>query len=284
MTQINESLMLPPDVILPCVGVDSHAHLDGQGYDTDREAVLDRARAAGIAQIGNIFLGPEDFAARKALFAHRAEVFFLLGIHPCDGMQCTPDALDAMRAAFAQEPRLRAVGEIGLDFHWQDCPKELQYKAFTEQLALARSLDKPVVIHCREAEEEMLAVLEAQGMSGRPLLWHCFGGDPALARRVCAHGWHVSVPGPVTYKPNDALRAAVAVIPPERLMLETDCPYLSPVPRRGKRNEPAYSVFTARAVAAARHERPEELWRRCGDNARRFFGLPELAGVASARA
>ena len=177
---------------LPPGGVDSHAHLDGPDFDPDREEVLTRARAAGLADVGNVFLGPEDFAARRALFDKPPEVFFLLGIHPCDGRNCTPESLAAMRAAFATEPRLRAVGEIGLDFHWQDCPRELQFKAFTEQLDMARELDVPVVIHCREAEDECLMTLEARGFSGYPLLWHCFGGGPALARRILDNGWHIS--------------------------------------------------------------------------------------------
>lgn len=263
----------PLERALPPGGADSHAHLDGPEFDEDREAVLARASAAGITHIGNVFLGPDAFAARKALFDGHPGVFFLLGIHPCDGQSCTPACLDALVAAFAAEPRLRAVGEIGLDFHWDDCPRETQMAVFAAQLDLARAVGRPVVIHCREAEAECLTILESRGMAGRPLLWHCFGGDAALARRIIANGWHISVPGPLTYPANAALRDAVAVIPRDRLLLETDAPYLSPVPWRGTRNEPAYTVFTARAAAAARGETPEALWQTCGDNARRFFGL-----------
>lgn len=264
----------PLTLALPLVGVDSHAHLDGPEFDPDRGMVLARARAAGLRQVGNVFLGPEEFAARRPFFDAHPEVFFLLGIHPCEGQRCTSANLAAMRAAFAAEPRLRAVGEIGLDFHWQDCPREIQLQAFAAQLDMARELGKPVVIHCREAEAECLVILESRGFAGYPLLWHCFGGHSALARRILGNGWHISVPGPVTYAANADLRRAVALIPADRLMLETDCPYLAPVPWRGKRNEPALSVFTARAVASARHVDPEEIWQTCGDNARRFFNLP----------
>ena len=267
----------PLAVALPPGGVDSHAHLDGPDFDADRPAVLARARAAGLAAIGNIFLGPEDFAARKHYFDASPEVFFLLGVHPCDGQSCTPAVLAAMRAAFQEEPRLRAVGEIGLDYHWQDCPREIQFQAFGDQLELARELGVPVVIHCREAEDDCLTLLEARGFAGYPLLWHCFGGGPELARRIVGNGWHVSIPGPVSYPANTALREAVAVIPEQRLLLETDAPYLSPVPWRGKRNEPAHTVFTARWMAEARHMSPEELWLLCGRNARRFFGLEGLS-------
>ncbi|MBQ4566748.1 MAG: TatD family hydrolase [Desulfovibrio sp.] len=263
----------PLTVALPPGGVDSHAHLDGPDFDSDRPAVLARARAVGLAAIGNVFLGPEDFAARRHCFDAHPEVFFLLGIHPCDGQSCTPAALAAMRAAFQAEPRLRAVGEIGLDYHWQDCPRELQFQAFGEQLELARDLALPVVIHCREAEDDCLTLLEARGFAGYPLLWHCFGGGPELARRIVGNGWHISIPGPVSYPANTALREAVAAIPAERLLLETDAPYLSPVPWRGKRNEPAYTVFTARWMAEARQMPAEDLWLLCGTNARRFFAL-----------
>lgn len=266
----------PLSLALPLGGVDSHAHLDGEEFDRDREAMLARACAAGLSEIGNVFLSPQAFAARKTLFANHPEVFFLLGIHPCDGASCTSLCLDRLAEAFATEPRLRAVGEIGLDFHWDDCPRELQMAAFAAQLDLARALGKPVVLHCREAESECLAILEARAFSGYPLLWHCFGGTPELARRIIANGWHISVPGPVTYPANSALREAVACIPQDRLLLETDAPYLSPVPWRGTRNEPAYTVFTARAVAAARNISPEALWLECGRNARRFFGLENV--------
>ena len=263
----------PLTLALPLVGVDSHAHLDGQEFDEDREAVLARARAAGIAHVGNVFLGPDDFLERRSLFDAHPEVFFLLGIHPCDGQSCTPERLEAMRAAFAAEPRLKAVGEIGLDFYWPDCPREIQFQVLRDQLALARAVERPVVIHCRDAEEETLMTLEAEGFAGYPLLWHCFGQGPETARRIVRNGWHISIPGPVTYKANESLREAVAQIPLDRLLLETDSPYLAPLPWRGKRNEPAFTVFTVRAMAEARRESPENLWRVCGNNARRFFSL-----------
>ena len=242
----------PLTLALPLAGVDSHAHLDGQEFDADRDAVLERAHAAGIAQVGNVFLGPEEYHARRAYFDAHPEVFFLMGVHPCDGQKCTQERLAAMRAAFAEDSRLKAVGEIGLDFYWPDCPREIQYQALRDQLALARAVERPVVIHCRDAEEETLMTLEAEGFAGYPLLWHCFGQGPETARRILSNGWDISIPGPVTYKANEALREAVALIPADRLLLETDAPYLAPLPWRGKRNEPSYVVETARILADAR--------------------------------
>ena len=258
---------------LPPVGVDSHAHLAGSEFDADREEVLARAAACGVARIGNIFLEPAAFAEQKRLFDAHPEVFFVLGIHPCEGQTCDKAALEHMRQAFADEPRLRAVGEIGLDFYWDDCPKELQYQAFLQQLDLARELAKPVVIHCRNAEEETLALLEGRGFADYPLLWHCFGGAPALARRIVRNGWHISIPGPVSYPANAALREAVAVIPDDCLLLETDSPYLPPVPFRGKRNDSAKLPYIAARVAEVKGLETSELARITSENARRLFGF-----------
>lgn len=268
----------PVSARLPAGGVDSHAHLDGKDFDPDRNEVISRAAAAGVTQIGNVFLSPRDYVDRRHYFADWPGAFFLLGIHPCDGLRCTPECIDQIAECFANDERIRAVGEIGLDFHWDDCPKELQMRAFSAQLEMARKLEKPVVIHCRDAAPECLTLLEAGGFGGYPLLWHCFGGDSSLARRIIRNGWHISIPGPATYPANSALREAITVIPDDRLLLETDCPYLSPVPWRGVRNEPAFTVFTGRAVSEVRGEPPDELWKICGDNARRFFGLAPLAG------
>lgn len=266
----------PINVRLPQGGVDSHAHLDSKEFDPDRQDVIARAIKAGVTEIGNVFLSPAAYLSGRRMFADNP-VFFLLGIHPCDGMNCTPACLEQIEACIAEDTRIRAIGEIGLDFHWDDCPRELQMAAFSRQLELAKKIGKPVAIHCRDAEADCLTLLEAGGFDGYPLLWHCFGGDAALAKRIVNHGWHISIPGPVTYPANTALRRAVAEIPDHLLLLETDCPYLSPVPWRGTRNEPAYTVFTARALAEVRGEDPGKLWRICGDNARRFFSLNQEA-------
>ena len=263
----------PLSLALPLAGVDSHAHLDGPEFASDRNEVLARARACGVAAIGNVFLCPDAYEQHKDYFAAYPEVFFLLGIHPCDGQSCTRDCLERIATLFAGDSRLCAVGEIGLDFHWDDCPREIQIQAFRAQLALARKLERPVVLHCREAEAQCLTILEADGFADYPLLWHCFGGDAALASRIVRNGWHISLPGPVTYPANSKLREAASLIPLERLLLETDAPYLAPVPWRGTRNESAYTVFTAHAVAEARGMAVEELWQATGANAARFFGL-----------
>jgi TatD DNase family protein len=237
------------------------------------EAVLARAGQAGLAAVGNVFLGPAAFAAGRGRFAAHPEVFFLLGVHPCDAATLTGGDLPAMAEAFGQEPRLRAMGEIGLDYYWDSAPREVQVAVFRDQLALARELEVPVVIHCRSAEADTLAVLDDMGWKDRPLLWHCFGGGPDLMAAVSSRGFWVSVPGPVTYPKNTGLAAAVAAMDLSRFVLETDAPYLAPEPWRGKRNEPALVAFTAVRVAELLGLSPEAVWRRAGDNARSFFGL-----------
>ncbi len=264
----------PASLGLARVGVESHAHLDmGEFLPHELPELLDRAAAAGVERVGNVFLGPGAFAAHKELFEARPEVFFILGVHPCDSGKMEPGDLAAMEAAFRNEPRLRALGEIGLDFHWDDAPPEVQERAFREQLILARELGRPVVIHSRDAEAATLAILDDLGFRDHPLVWHCFGGGPDLAREVASRGFLVSVPGPVTYPKNTALAAAVAELDLSRLLLETDAPYLAPEPWRGKRNEPAFLVFTAARVAAIKGLDVAEVWRTTGENAKAFFGL-----------
>ncbi len=254
-------------------GVDSHAHLDSKQFDEDREEVLARAKACSIGHIGNIFLRPDEFVERAAYFVNHPQVFFILGIHPCDAMYCNDENLKLMQEHFAKEKRLKALGEIGLDFYWDKCPKNIQEQAFTAQLALAKHLHKPIVIHCRDAADATFAILEEQGFQGYPLLWHCFGSNINEAKRIIDNGWHISIPGPVSYPKNELLRQAVEYIPLDRIMLETDAPYLSPQQLRGKRNEPAYTVYTVQAMAQAKKMPAVELWKACAENAIHFFGL-----------
>lgn len=274
-----ESLGLPP------VGVDTHAHLDmdpgpdGEGYGyapAELGEVLARARTAGVARVGNVFLGPDAYARHKALFDERPEVFFILGVHPHDASSWDADTASAVEAAFRADPRIRALGETGMDFHYDYSPRPVQERVFREQLELARQLDAPPVIHCREALAETLAVLDDMGFRDRPLVWHCFAGGPDMARGLLERGWTVSAPGAVTWKRSDEVRAAMAEIPLERMVLETDCPFLAPDPYRGKRNEPALAAFTAAAVASAKGLEPAEVWRATAATAGRVLGLDSV--------
>lgn len=263
----------PETLELAPIGVETHAHLDLDDFDDDRTAVLARARKCGIVAIGNVFLGPTAFEAKRHLFDDHPEVFFLMGVHPNDADECTDDALERMRALFGAEPRLKALGEIGLDFYWDKAGHDVQRDAFCKQLHLARDLELPVVIHSRDAFEATMEVLEQEGFKDYPVLWHCFGGDAEEAKQIIRNGWLISLPGPVTFKANHDLHAAVSQLPLDRMMVETDCPYLTPEPWRGKRNEPAYVVFTAEKVARLKGISLTDIWRMLAENARNFFRL-----------
>lgn len=274
MSKKKKDRPLPESFGLPPVGVDSHAHLDMDGADAERIGhILDRARRAGLTGVGNVFLGPAAHARGAALFVDHPEVFFLLGVHPCEAGSCDPETLAALEAAFAADPRLRALGEIGLDYYWDAAPREVQARVFRSQLELAAERGLPVVIHSRQAEADTLAILAEMGFRDRPVLWHCFGGGPELAGKILDQGWFISTPGTVTYAKAEDPRRAVAMIPADRLLLETDSPYLAAEPYRGRTNEPALLVFTALAVAGLTGRDPADVWRTTGDNARRFFGL-----------
>ncbi|WP_320171908.1 TatD family hydrolase [Maridesulfovibrio sp.] len=264
---------LPQSVGITFPGVETHAHLDLEDFKDDLPEVMARAKECGIGRIGNVFLGSEAYRKNKGLFDNYPEVFFMLGVHPDDSGKFPDTEIDDMRKAFASDPRLKAVGEIGLDFYWDSAPRDVQEDVFRQQLALAEELDLPVVIHSRDAHERTLAVLDDCGWAGKPLLWHCFGGDTESAGQIIERGWYISIPGPVTYRKNEIAQEAVKSIPLDRLVLETDCPFLAPEPWRGKRNEPALVVFTAAKVAELKGMDVNDLWKICADNAGRFFGL-----------
>lgn len=254
-------------------GVDSHAHLDSAQFRDDLPAVLGRAKAAGIDRIVNVFLGPEAFDAGKSLFDAHPQVSFVLGVHPHDAAGFGEATVSRLRERFARDSRTKALGEIGLDFYRDWSPIEDQRRAFGMQLDLALELDLPVVVHSRSAETETLAVLDERGFSGRPVMWHCFGGGPDLAEAILSRGFMLSLPGPLTYPKNEALREAARLVPLDKLVLETDCPYLSPVPHRGKRCEPAFVAVTAAKLAEIRGETTATVLAATGANAARFFSL-----------
>jgi len=258
---------------LPHGGADTHAHLVMEDFNADLRATLERAAACGVSHIGNVLLSAEEYEQSRRLFADCPQVFFILGIHPNESDRCGPETLSGLRSLVRSDARIRAVGEIGLDFFRDHCPPQTQEKTFRALLKLAREVERPVVIHSREATQATLAVLEEEKFKGYPLLWHCFGGDTALMEHIVRQGWHLSIPGTVGYPANQALREAARKTPPERLLLETDAPYLAPVEWRGKRNEPAFTVFTAACIARERGMATAELWTSCGENARRFFSL-----------
>ena len=263
----------PESLDLPLRGVDTHAHLDMPALRNDIAEILEAAARAGVESVGNVFLGPQAYTDNKSLFSHHPNVFFLLGMHPHEAAQADDACLDQIHSAVVGDERIKALGEIGLDYFKDYAPHPVQRKAFQAQLELARETDMPVVIHSRAAEEETLRILDQAGFQGRALLWHCFGGGADLAREILHRGWQISIPGTVTFPKSQAMHKAIQEIPLSRMVLETDCPFLAPEPYRGKRNEPALTAFTARKVAELKGCDTPLVWEETGRTARDFFGI-----------
>ena len=255
--------------------IDSHAHLDGEDFEADLDAVIARARAAGLARVVLVGLWrkPGDFGNALEL-ATRDPAFFsaTAGVHPHDCARVPEDDWAASER-LANDPRVVAVGETGLDFHYDLSPRAAQEACFRRSLRIARQAGKPVVIHVREAHAECQRVLREEGLPARGGVIHCFTGDAAAARAYLDLGLHVSVAGIVTFKTAGPIREALRLVPRDRLLVETDSPYLAPVPFRGKRNEPAHVVETARKVAEIWGAPQEEVARVTAENARRLFQL-----------
>ncbi len=238
--------------------IDSHCHLAGEEFVADRDAVIARARAAGVDRVLVILAAEDDaeWVRGQAIAEAWPAVRFAVGVHPHQAHQFAADPAGAARAVAArieESPWVRAVGEIGLDYHYDFSPRDVQQAVFRDQLALAQAHRLPVVIHTREAEADTLRLIaEAQARGPLAGVFHCFTGDPAVAHRALATGFLLSFAGIVTFPRAVELRDALGVVPLDRLLVETDAPYLAPIPHRGKRNEPAFVAETLAAVARAR--------------------------------
>ena len=251
---------------------DTHAHLHFPDFGGDLDAVLARARAAGVRRMLTIGTDVPSSRAAVALAGREPDVWAAVGIHPHDAAGADEDALAELER-LASESRVVAIGETGLDFFRNLSPREAQERAFRGQLELARRARKPVIVHCRDAHEETLGILTAARVGEVGGIMHCFSGDVAVARRCLDLGLLISLAGPVTYPNARALPEVARIVPGDRLVIETDCPFLPPQPFRGKRNEPAYLAITAARVADLRGEPVADLAARLSDNARVLFGI-----------
>jgi TatD DNase family protein len=253
--------------------IDSHAHIDGREFDADRDAVIERAQAAGVTAILNVGTGdPHSGALERAveLGQRHENIYTALGTHPHDARLYDESAEEKIRNLIKSE-RVIAWGEIGLDFHYDNSPRDVQLEVFKRQLRAARECDLPVVIHTREAEAETIEILKSE-YDGRGI-FHCFSGSLELAQNALELDFLISFSGIVTFKKAEELRAVAKQVPLDRLLIETDCPYLAPIPYRGKRNEPAYVVEVARCLAGIHDISIEHMAQQTSDNFRRFFRL-----------
>jgi len=254
--------------------IDSHAHLAGEEFDADREDVLARVSAAG--GLGVVCIGESLAAAARARLvaeAHPGFVWWTAGIHPHDAADYDP-ASDPVRLRSALAAGAVAVGECGLDYHYDHSPRPQQRRAFADQLAIARETGRPVVVHTREAEADTMAMVTEAGAVGIRGVLHCFTGSHALAEAGLAAGWHVSFSGIITFR-KWADEALLRLVPDDRLLVESDSPYLAPVPMRGKRNEPAWCRHTLLRLAETRGADPAALGATVTANTRRLFALDQ---------
>jgi TatD DNase family protein len=256
--------------------IDTHTHLDDARYDGDRDAMIARAREAGVDTFITIGCDLATSKAAVALADQYPFVYASIGVHPHEVRHIGDDWYDELRR-LAQHPKVVAYGEIGLDYHYNHSPPKLQRERFREQILLARELNLPVIIHTRDAQEDTITILKEEQAGATGGVFHCFTGDAWLAKDGLDLGFYLSFSGVVTFHNATMLREIVKTVPLDRMLIETDCPYLTPAPHRGKRNEPAYVKLVADTIAAVKSGASpvsaEEIGRLTAANARRLFKL-----------
>ena len=249
--------------------IDSHAHIDMSEFDADRDAMLARAKTAGVGTILAIGGGPDALESSMPFAEKYDWIYAAAGIHPHEAKLATPAHYETL-TSLAQHPRFLAWGEIGLDYHYDHAPRDIQQRVFIEQLDLARKAKLPVILHCRDAWPDCLQILDdhwrSSGLGG---IFHCFTGTAEEARRGIDMGFLVSFAGNVTYPKSQNLRDVAAALPLESLLIETDCPFLAPQPHRGRRNEPAFVAEVARTLGPVRNLAPSEVAAATAGNFRR---------------
>ena len=250
---------------------DTHAHLDDRAFDTDRAALLSRLPGLGLALVMNPGCSLASSRAAAALAENYDYVYAAVGSHPDAADEVTEDVLEQYRQLARQCPKVRAIGEIGLDYHYEDIPREVQQRAFRAQMALARELELPVIVHEREAHEDgMRTVEEFPQVTG---VFHCYSGSLEMAKVLIRRGWYIGFGGVLTFKNARKAVEAASQIPLDRLVLETDCPYMSPEPFRGRRNDPGRLHLVAERLAQLRGLSAEEIENITLENGKRLYRI-----------
>lgn len=252
--------------------IDTHCHLDVPAFDEDREAMLARARAAGVGAMIVPGIAIPDMPRVLAIADAQPDIWIGVGVHPHEATSWTAETEGQLRT-WAGHPKVVAIGEIGLDYHYDYAPRDTQKTVLIAQLKLAGELGKPVIIHNRESTGDMLELLETHMSRDSAGVMHCFSGSLETARQCIAMGMYISFAGPLTFKNAVSLQEVAAALPLDRLLIETDSPYLAPVPHRGKRNEPAHVAAVAAKLAELHVKDPAEIARITAANAKKLFRL-----------
>jgi len=252
--------------------IDSHAHLEMSDFREDLEEVIRRAKDAGVEHIFTVGTERKDWARALEIADSHPEIFAILGVHPHNAKEIDDQTYPTVMK-LCREKKVRAYGEIGLDFFRNRSPREIQIQRFREQIGVARELNLPIVVHDRDAHQETLEILKSEKAEECRGIIHCFSGDYEMARKCLDMGFYISIPGSITYKNAESFRDVVQKLPLASLLVETDAPYLAPVPFRGKRNEPGYVRYTAQRVAEIKKVSFEEVSEATTQNAFRIFRL-----------
>ncbi|GGH88343.1 TatD DNase family protein [Pullulanibacillus pueri] len=251
---------------------DTHTHINAEEFDQDREEVIKRARDTGVSHMVVVGFDRSTITRAMNLVKEHDDMFAAVGWHPVDAIDMTDEDLDWIES-LAHDPKVVALGEMGLDYHWDKSPATVQKQVFRRQIQLAKKLDMPIIIHNREATEDIVAILEEEDAQQVGGIMHCYSSDWETAKRCLDMNFYLSFGGPVTFKNGHLAKEVATQVPLDRLLIETDCPYLSPHPFRGKRNEPARVKLVAEQIAALKGLTYEALASITSDNAKRLFKI-----------
>lgn len=253
---------------------DTHVHLNADQFEDDLEQVLKRANEAGVEQM--VVVGFDEKTIKKAIELVETYDFLYaaVGWHPVDAIDMTEEHLSWLEE-LASHPKVVALGEMGLDYHWDKSPKDVQKDVFRKQIHLAKKVNLPIIIHNRDADQDIVEILEAEGADEVGGIMHCFGGSVEIADRCLKMNFYISLGGPVTFKNARQPKEVAKHVPADKLLIETDCPYLAPHPNRGKRNEPAYVKLVAEEIAALRETAYEQLAKQTTENAKKLFKIKD---------
>lgn len=251
---------------------DTHAHLNAVQYEDDLIEVINRAKEEGVEKIVVVGFDRETITRAMELIEQYEFIYAAIGWHPVDAIDMTDDDLNWIRE-LSSHPKVVAIGEMGLDYHWDKSPKDVQKEVFKKQIALAKEVKLPIIIHNRDATADVLEILQTEGAEEVGGIMHCFTGSVEIAMQCIDMNFYISLGGPVTFKNAKKPKEVASEVPMERLLIETDCPYLTPHPFRGKRNEPGYVKYVAEEIASLRGISVEEVGRQTTENAKKFFGI-----------